>query len=47
MSAVDPESIGIERGGVDDVAALRDLWLELSSSANSPLCGGLVQLADA
>jgi ribosomal protein S18 acetylase RimI-like enzyme len=29
MSAVDPESISVERAGVDDVAALRELWLEL------------------
>jgi len=26
---VDPGEIAIERGGVDDVAALRELWLEL------------------
>jgi ribosomal protein S18 acetylase RimI-like enzyme len=25
----DPEAIAIERGGVDDIASLRELWLEL------------------
>jgi ribosomal protein S18 acetylase RimI-like enzyme len=29
MSAVDPDAIGIERGTIEDVNALRELWLEL------------------
>ena len=29
MSAPDPSTIAIDRGGVDDVDALRELWLEL------------------
>lgn len=29
MSRASPGGIAIERGGIDDVAALRELWLEL------------------